>query len=156
MATDFRRRNGVSAGAFFAFSLVKGTSVSKCSQTVHDADAFCGWSSIFAIKGVDHITEVYRFSAGCSAAEALEIGGGKPVSLGLISKRMKTATVEIAALNQRIDVLKVTVVAREALHRKKRTCSMIFFLKVMLLFRPSSHGFMLPIMYGGVFGFPFV
>lgn len=53
------------------------------------------------------MTEVYRFSAGRSAAEALEIGGGKPVVLGSISKRIKTSQAELAGLNERINVLKV-------------------------------------------------
>ena len=53
------------------------------------------------------MTEVYRFSAGRSAAEALEIGGGKPVALGSISKRIKSSQAELEALNVRINVLKV-------------------------------------------------
>ena len=53
------------------------------------------------------MTEVYRFSAGQSAAEALEIGGGKPVALGSISKRTKASEGELKGLNARINVLKV-------------------------------------------------
>lgn len=53
------------------------------------------------------MTEVYRFSAGRSAAQALDIGGGKAVALGSISKRIKASEAEIAALNERINVLKV-------------------------------------------------
>lgn len=53
------------------------------------------------------MSEVYRFSAGRSAAEALEIGGGKPVVLGSISKRIKTSQTELTGLNERINVLKV-------------------------------------------------
>lgn len=56
------------------------------------------------------MTEVYRFSAGRSAAEALEIGGGKPVALGSISKRIKSSQAELEALNVRINVLKVIYV----------------------------------------------
>ena len=63
-------------------------------------------------QGEDHVTEVYRFSAGRSAAEALEIGGGKPVALGSISKRIKTSQAELVALNERINVLKVNKDAR--------------------------------------------
>lgn len=53
------------------------------------------------------MTEVYRFSAGRTPAQALEIGGGKPVTLGSISKRIKVADSELTALNERINVLKV-------------------------------------------------
>lgn len=53
------------------------------------------------------MTEVYRFSAGRSAAEALDIGGGKPVALGSISKRIKASRAELTGLNERINVLKV-------------------------------------------------
>lgn len=53
------------------------------------------------------MAEVYRFSAGRSAAEALEIGRGKPVALGSISKRIKSSQAELEALNVRINVLKV-------------------------------------------------
>ncbi|CAN0389182.1 unnamed protein product [Ectocarpus sp. 12 AP-2014] len=56
--------------------------------------------------GEDHVTEVYRFSAGRSPATALEIGGGRPVSLGSISKRIKTSQAELTGLNERINVLK--------------------------------------------------
>ncbi|CAN0244396.1 unnamed protein product [Pylaiella littoralis] len=57
-------------------------------------------------SGQDHVNEVYRFSAGRSAAEALEIGGGKPVVLGSISKRIKASQAELLGLNERINVLK--------------------------------------------------
>lgn len=59
-------------------------------------------------QGEDHVTEVYRFSAGRSAPEALEIGGGKPVALGSISKRIKASEGELRGLNARINVLKVS------------------------------------------------
>lgn len=54
------------------------------------------------------MNEVYRFAAGRSPTEALEIGGGKPVALGSISKRIKTSQTELAGLNERINALKVT------------------------------------------------
>lgn len=66
----------------------------------------------FSCQGEDRVTEVYRFKAGCSAAEALEIGGGKPVQLGSISKRIKSTEAELAALNERIDILKVILATR--------------------------------------------
>eukprot|EP00903_Cladosiphon_okamuranus_P019992 g18367.t1 len=56
--------------------------------------------------GEDQVTQVYRFSAGRSAAEALDIGGGKPVALGSISKRIKASEAELTGLNERINVLK--------------------------------------------------
>ncbi|CAM9781384.1 unnamed protein product [Choristocarpus tenellus] len=57
-------------------------------------------------KGVDTIMDVYRFSAGCSAGKALEIGGGVPVALGSIAKRTRTTEQELAALQGRINLLK--------------------------------------------------
>lgn len=59
------------------------------------------------------MTEVYRFSAGRSAEEALEIGGGKAVALGTMSKRIKASEAQLASLKERIKVLKVR--ARRAL-----------------------------------------
>ncbi|CAM9482414.1 unnamed protein product [Scytosiphon promiscuus] len=56
--------------------------------------------------GDDHVNEVYRFAAGRSPTKALEIGGGKPVALGSISKRIKASQTELAGLNDRINALK--------------------------------------------------
>ncbi|CAM9481297.1 unnamed protein product, partial [Discosporangium mesarthrocarpum] len=53
-------------------------------------------------KGADTTLDVYRFSAGCTAAEALEIGGGVPVTLGSIAKRTRAAEQEVAGLSERL------------------------------------------------------